>query len=226
MTSEQLRLAALQEYQIMDTLPEQAFDDLACLTSVICGTPIALVTLLDSQRQWFKAVHGLSTRETPLEHAFCAHAIHQEGVFLVPDARLDPRFSANPLVSGEPRIRFYAGAPLITPSGVALGTLCAIDRVPRVLTAEQQDALAALARQVIRALEMRRTVGALRVALAEKAQARKEIADLQNLLPICAWCHKVRDDKNFWHKVDHYMEAHLALRFTHGICPECSAAID
>lgn len=226
MNDEQLRLAALQEYQILDTPDEQAFDDLANLTSIICGTPIALVTLLDSKRQWFKAARGLSVRETPLEHAFCAHAIQQEAVFLVPDASLDPRFSANPLVTGDPKIRFYAGAPLVTPSGVALGTLCAIDRIPRDLNSEQLGALSALARQVISVLELKRTVRSLRLALAEKAQAREEVEVLQNLLPICAWCHKVRDDQSFWHKVDHYLEAHSTMRFTHGICPECSAKIE
>ena len=153
MNDPEVRLAALLTYDILDSAPEQAFDDLTRLTSFICGTPIALVTLLDTRRQWFKSAVGLAIPETPIEQAFCAHAIQQEKVFLVPDAKEDERFSHNPLVTGEPGIRFYAGAPLVTPKGVALGTLCAIDRVPRALSVAQEEALAALARQVIWALE-------------------------------------------------------------------------
>jgi GAF domain-containing protein len=226
MNDAEKRMAALWEYKIMDTPPEQAFDDLTQLTSFICGTPIALVTLLDLQRQWFKSSFGLSVSETPLEHAFCAHAIKQERVFLVPDATRDDRFSSNPLVTGEPNIRFYAGAPLITPDGVAVGTLCAIDRVPRQLSQEQQDALAALARQVIWALELRKTVKALSIALAEKKAARQEVATLQALLPMCAWCHKVRDDENFWHEVEDYLAAQPGTRVSHGVCPDCAAKFE
>jgi len=220
------RLAALSEYGIMDTPPEQAFDDLTRLTSFICGTPIALVSLLDSRRQWFKSSIGLAASETPLEHAFCAHAIEQDKVFLVPDATRDKRFASNPLVTGEPKIRFYAGAPLITAEGVAIGTLCAIDRVPRKLSREQQAALTALARQVIWALELRKTVKALSLALAEKKAALREIASLQALLPMCAWCRKVRDDQNFWLRVEDYLAAHSDIQVTHGICPECFAKIE
>lgn len=219
------RLEALAEYGIMDTPPEQAFDDLTRLTTFICGTPMALVTLLDSRRQWFKSTVGLSASETPLEHAFCAHAIEQENVFLVTDATQDARFATNPLVTGEPHIRFYAGAPLITPDGVALGTLCAIDRVPRELSIGQIDALAALARQVIWALELRKTVEALSVALVEKKAAQQEVATLQDLLPMCAWCRKVRDDESFWHHVEDYLAANSEIRVSHGVCPECAVKL-
>jgi len=216
------RLAALQEYNIMDTPPEEAFDDLTLLTSFICSTPMAMVTLLDSERQWFKSKVGIGATETPIEYAFCAHAIEQEKVFLVPDASCDPRFSANPLVTGDPNIRFYAGAPLITSEGVGIGTLCAIDRIPREFTFDQQDALTALARSVMRALEMRKLAKALCTALKEKRDAEKEVQTLKEFLPMCAWCRKVRDDESFWHHLEHYLASHADIQVSHGVCPDCA----
>jgi PAS domain S-box-containing protein len=149
------RLAALQRYAILRTPPEQAFDELARLASTVCGTPVALITLVDSGQQWFKARVGLDATHTAREVSFCGHAIAQDDLFVVPDARADPRFADNPLVQFEPRIRFYAGAPLTTADGHNLGTLCVIDRKPRVLTADQHTALRALARQVMGQLELR-----------------------------------------------------------------------
>ena len=149
MVDESERLAALARYAILDTTAENAFDELVQLASAICATPIALVSLVDASRQWFKARVGLDATETPRQISFCTHAIQQHDVFIVHDARSDPRFAANPLVTGDPHIRFYAGAPLTTPDGFNLGTLCVIDRQPRVLDSGQQHALAALARQVV-----------------------------------------------------------------------------
>jgi len=221
-TTEERRIAALREYAIMDTTPEEGFDDISRLTSYICETPIALITLLDLNRQWFKSHIGLEGTETPIEHAFCAHAIRQEKVFIVPDAMEDPRFAQNPLVTSAPNIRFYAGAPLVTPQGVPLGTLCAIDRVPRNFTEEQKEALQALARQVMAMLELRRTVKALDTALAEKRTAETEVETLRDLLPMCAWCRKIRDDEYLWHGLEEYFIQHSNTRFSHGICPECA----
>lgn len=150
------RLDALRRYGVLDTAPEQVFDDLVLLASQICQTPVALISLVDPSRQWFKARVGLTVAETSRHVSFCAHAILERGVMTVPDALCDERFADNPLVTGEPKIRFYAGAPLITPEGRALGTVCVIDLVPRELSHEQEAALQALSRQVVALLERQR----------------------------------------------------------------------
>ena len=150
------RLEALRRYRVLDTPPEEAFEDLAYLASHICGTPISLVSLVDSERQWFKAKLNFERQETPREEAFCAHAILGKDLFIVPDASADRRFAANPMVAGEGGIRFYAGAPLITSDGFAVGTLCVMDRKPRRLSPGQTEALRALSRQVVAQLELRR----------------------------------------------------------------------
>ena len=154
--NEDERLAELLSYDVLDTEAEQLFDDLTTLASQICGTPIALISLIDPDRQWFKSRVGLDAQETSREIAFCSHAILQEEVFEVPNATLDPRFHDNPLVTGSPDIRFYAGAPLITPSGHTIGTLCAIDREPKTLTEAQKTSLQTLSKSVVAHLELKR----------------------------------------------------------------------
>lgn len=175
------RLKALRQYKILDTEPEQAFDDLTLIASQICGVPIALISLVDEDRQWFKSRVGVEVQETSRSVSFCAHAILQQGIFTIPDALTDERFRNNPFVQGDPHVRFYAGAPITTQDGYALGTLCVIDYVPRELTADQKNALSALQRQVSAQLELRRNLEELRVAL-------DGIEALSTLIPFCSTC--------------------------------------
>jgi GAF domain-containing protein len=155
-TEEAERLRALISMAVLDTGRERAYDDVTRMAAMVCGTPISLVSLIDSKRQWFKSRVGLNTQETPRDLAFCAHAIeHQLEVMIVHDATTDPRFSDNDLVTGDPKIRFYAGAPIVTSDHHALGTVCVIDRVPRQLARYQIDLLRHLAAEVAKLLEAR-----------------------------------------------------------------------
>lgn len=152
---EAMRLAALARLEILDTLPEKDFNDITLIASQICDTPISLVSLVDERRQWFKSSHGLGASETPREFAFCAHAILQNDLFIIPDSRIDPRFTDNPLVNGAPNVIFYAGAPLMSPDGYPIGTLCVIDTKPKTMAENQKSALKALSSQLSRLLELR-----------------------------------------------------------------------
>jgi len=185
-TNEAARVEALHKYAILDTEPEQTFDDLVLLASFICKTPIALISLVDEDRQWFKSKVGLSISETPREIAFCAMAMQQPDVFVVPDTLNDERFRNNPLVVSEPNVRFYAGAPLIDEEGHALGTICVIDRIPRELAPDQQVALKALSRLVLAQLEFRRNLMLLKEALLDRTkeehERQRELTKLQETL--------------------------------------------
>lgn len=176
-SNEAERLQALHHYQILDTLPEACFDDISHLASEICNTPIALVSFIDSERQWFKSRKGLDVAQTPRDIAFCAHAILDTDLMVVADAHEDARFADNPLVTGDMAIRFYAGAPLITDSGEALGTLCVIDRERRALTDAQTNALRALSRQVMAQLELRRHLAAQQEHQLQLQAYQRELED-------------------------------------------------
>src|SRR5215475_2799458 len=169
------RLAALHGLGILDTPPELAYDELTALAAYICQTPIALITLVDEDRQWFKSRVGLTAEETPREAAFCAHAILQPDLLVVPDASADQRFANNPLVTAPPCIRFYAGAPLVTDEGHALGTLCVIDHRPRDLTPEQAQALRIVSHQVLAQLRLRKQ-------LADSSHSNAQLAQLNQVL--------------------------------------------
>lgn len=210
MRNEVERLRTLRLYNIIDTQAEQAFDDLARLAAAICETPIGLVSIVDESRQWFKARVGLDVPQTPRDVAFCAHAIQQPDVFVVEDATKDSRFSSNPLVTEDPAIRFYAGAPLVVADGSALGTLCVIDRQPRRLTSEQLDALTILRRSVVAQLELRRAVDDLR--------------NVGRLLSMCAWCRNVRTDSGAWLPLHRYVMK--SSEVSHGLCPECERTLE
>jgi diguanylate cyclase (GGDEF)-like protein len=177
---ESRRLKDLQSFKVLDTPPEQAYDDVVMLASTICDAPIALISLVDDQRQWFKARCGLELQQSPREQAFCAHAILQPGaVMQVADARKDPRFAGNPLVAGAPGIRFYAGAPLVSPSGAALGTVCVMDSTPRQLTPRQTQALQALSRQVVQLLTLRRANAELEMLSTANNQRAQQMESHQ-----------------------------------------------
>jgi GAF domain-containing protein len=168
--NEAARLEALRQYEILDTDPEESFNDLTRLAAYICDTPIALITLVDAHRQWFKARVGIGEKETSRDISFCAHAILQDGPFIVPDATDDERFRDNPFVTGDPQIRFYAGSPLMSPEGFKVGTLCVVDKQPKELSPKQIAALKILGNQVVTQLDLRREILALRRALDKYKQ--------------------------------------------------------
>ncbi len=169
--NEKKRLEVLWQYDVLDSKPEKAFDDLTELAATICEAPIALITLVDEKRQWFKSKVGVDASETSRDISFCAHAILGKKLLIVPDAAQDKRFAKNPLVTGKLGIRFYAGTPLINPEGQALGSLCVIDKVPRQLRPGQKRALEILGRHVMTQLELRRRS-------RELARAREEQENL------------------------------------------------
>lgn len=170
------RIKKLNSFRILDSLPEEDYDNLTSIASEICGTPISLVSLIDTDRQWFKSHTGLDVTETPREYAFCAHALHQnEEIMIVEDAREDERFFDNPLVTGNPHVIFYAGVPLVDEDNLPLGTLCVIDHQPKLLSQSQVKALKALAKQVMNLMELRKTKYTLENSLREMEQVNTEL---------------------------------------------------
>lgn len=205
MKSEDYRLEVLRLYEILDTAAESNFDNFTELASLICETPISLVSIISKDRQWFKSNKGLAADETPRSISFCGKAIEQDKPFIIEDALADPRFEHNPLVTGAPNIRFYAGIPLTVEEGVTLGTLCVIDTVPRKLEGHQLEALKRLGQGVTDLMELRR-----------KAHMLKK---LSALFPICSWCNSVLTADAEWVSMNSYLSDNMPS--THGVCPTC-----
>ncbi|MGE5450446.1 MAG: ATP-binding protein [Acidobacteriota bacterium] len=207
---ESLRIKALHELLVLDTLPEPMFDDIAMLASQICDTPIALISLIDSERQWFKAKVGLDALETPREMAFCAHAIlAPDQVLVVDNALEDARFASNPLVTDDPHIRFYAGAPIVSDDGMPLGTVCAIGREPKHLSPAQARALQALSRQVSRMLTFRRA-SLSRIEAVEQALSDRD-EEAQRLMSFAAMDLDIKS----------FVDRHYVVRAVNGAYLRC-----
>ena len=202
---EEQRLKELTDFQILDSLDESKFDDLTSLASAICQSPISLISLIDKDRQWFKSKVGLSANETPRDISFCGHAIMGNEIFEIPDAELDERFQDNPLYTGQPHVRFYAGAPLVTKSGHKLGTLCVIDHVPRNLTDWQKDALKKLSQQVMLLMEARTREKLL-------AEANSKFDAIVNNIPVMLTSFN-EEGKFDW--MNHEMERELGWKINH-----------
>jgi GAF domain-containing protein len=213
---EAARLEALNDYRILDTESEQSYDDITFLAAQLCDVPIALISLVDSDRQWFKSKVGLAVEETSRDVSFCAHAILGDQTLVVKDARQDERFQDNPLVCSEPNIVFYMGVPLRTPGGAKIGTLCVIDRRPRELSDPQVRSLEALAHQVVLQLELKRISDQL-------AGALERIDVMEKLIPICSYCKGIRNDQGYWQSVEAFIKSHDNVEFSHGVCNACMA---
>jgi GAF domain-containing protein len=200
------RLRSVKLYRILDSGAEKTFDDLTRLAAAICETPISLVSLIDSDRQWFKSKVGIDLEQTSRDVSFCAHALVDNKMLVVEDATKDPRFVDNPYVTAESPVRFYAGAPLVMADGNSLGTLCVVDRKPRKLSPVQLDALSILRSAVVTQIELRRATADLR--------------DVEKLLPLCAWCRNIRNPDGSWRSLHDYVASVMPV--THGMCPDCA----
>jgi GAF domain-containing protein len=203
------RLRYLKLFDTLNTGSDQALQDLVQLAAAICAVPISAVSLIDKHEQRFKARVGLTVESTPRDIAFCAHTIIEPDLLVVEDASADPRFRENPLVTSDPQIRFYAGAPLTVITGVALGALCVIDRVPRRLTNDQAFALRTLSHAVVTQMRFREALDYLQA--------------VERVLPVCAWCRSVRKSDGTWRPIYEYVAESVPV--THGVCPTCAKEI-
>jgi hypothetical protein len=212
--TEALRIEALKSYEVLDSDCEQDFDDIASLLTNICEMPIALIGFMDADRLWLKARIGVTATEAVRTRSFCDHTIRQANVMIVPDALNDSRFRESPLVTGNPGIRFYAGAALIDQHGYAIGTLCVQDYRPRSLSRNQIDALDKLRRQVMNLLDLRRS-------RTECRNIHNHARPENSMIPVCGHCHAVRNKTDAWQKIEQYFQEAVGIQFTHGVCPEC-----
>jgi GAF domain-containing protein len=203
--NEEDRLQELRLHRLLDTEAEAGFDSITALARRLLEVPIAAISLVDANRQWFKSRSGLDVESTPRDVAFCAHAILGSDLLVIPDAHEDSRFCNNPLVLGEPFVRFYAGAPIRMQGGLNLGTICIIDRRPRQLDAAQLDSLRLLQTLTQNLIDMRR--------------ARMDLEALRSMLPICSWCRSVQGESGEWIPLQDYISQSVSV--THSMCPPC-----
>ncbi len=209
------RLEALKKYRILDSEAEEQFNALVGLAAAICETPIALISLLDETRQWFKAKLGIDVAETPLDQAICAHSVRSEkDIFVVNEASKDPLFRNNPLVVEAPHIEFYAGAVLTTSDNQRLGTLCVIDTVPRRLSERQLECLKLISEQVMYLMELRRSS----LELLDKLE---DLKILEGQWKVCMYCRRVEDEHGNWSQFESLFRRRTHAEFSHGICQSC-----
>ena len=210
-SNEAERLRALSEYRILGTKPEESYDNITSMAAMICHAPIALISLVDQSRQWFKSRVGCDQQQTERDISFCAHTILNPQPLIVEDALFDQRFQDNPLVREDPNIRLYAGFPLNTPNDQRIGTLCVIDRMPKSLTSVQIQVMQRLADQVVTLLELRRRS-------LDLLEEFCKLQDSKGLICSCSYCRKIRDGSGSWQPFEDYMMRHSTLNFSHGIC--------
>ena len=211
---EDRRLKALAEYRILGTEPESCYDDITQIAARTCQVPISLMTLVDKDRQWFKSKVGFQTSETRRDWSFCTHAIKENNPLIVHDAYQDKRFINNPLVTGDPKIRFYAGFPLKNNDGNKLGTLCVIDRKPGTLDKEQCSIMELLAKQIVSFLELRKRSLNLLDALSH-------LHNQEGILSVCSYCREVRNKDGDWQHIEKYLSNVSDIKFSHGVCDSC-----
>lgn len=211
---EQRRLKALAEYRILGTQPESCYDDITQIACYTCNVPISLMTLVDKDRQWFKSKVGMEKQETPRDWSFCTHAIKENTPLIIEDAFQDKRFINNPLVTGDPKIRFYAGFPLSNYEGNKLGTLCVIDRKPGSLTFEQLNVMQLLANQIVSFLELRKRSLNLLDALSH-------LHKQDGILSVCSYCREVKNSEGDWQHIEKYLSQVSDIKFSHGVCDKC-----
>ncbi len=228
LSQEAERIQVLREFGILDTEPEASYDQLTEMAATLCAAPVAVISLVDQERQWFKSRVGLTPAETPLDVSFCAHAIQQDSIMIIPDTIEDLRFQANALVVDGPKFRFYAGVPLITAEAQKLGTLCVLDTVPRQLSEREISFLEKLAKQVMSLLESRRIYRLRQAFTNEQAQQIDELKSalnqfewLDGFLTVCSSCRSIQDENKNWLSLEAYIREHSAAEFSHGICPDC-----
>ena len=211
---EEQRLKALAEYRILGTEPESCYDDVTKIAAATCNVPISLMTLVDKDRQWFKSKIGLEINETRRDWSFCTHAIKENSPLIINDALQDQRFINNPLVTGDPKIRFYAGFPLKTSGGNKLGTLCVIDRKPGRLNSNQFSVMELLSKQIVSFLELRKRSLNLLDALSNFHKQ-------EGILSVCSYCREVKNKDGDWQHLEKYLSSVSDMRFSHGVCDKC-----